>query len=196
MELIPTITMQQRKILNSETETDKILEQINEDDLLYILDLDGIEKDKPNFCTFQKLSKKYQLWLDYGPRNLGDVVDAFMAGATRVTIRKNLSPQLNIINIREITDNQIYTEINTEKQKKQPYEEIFYQEADGLINLNNKEKIELDNNYSEIIRQYKTIKPIYSYEQNPVNISFWKNIGIQGLLVDINQLAEFKKHDL
>jgi len=195
MELIPTITMKKREILNQKEETDKIFNQLKEEDLIYILDLDGLEKDKPNLCTFQRLSKKYKLWLDYGPRTHGDVVDAFMAGAERVTIRNKLGPKINIIKLREITENQIYTDINLEKQNNQA-DKIFYKEADGLINLYNKEKMELNNKYYEIINKYKTIKPIYSYEKQATNIQYWKNLGIKGLLIDINKIEEFKKYDL
>lgn len=197
MEIIPLIKLKKRKIIDEdESSSDNIFEQIDEEQLLYILDLDGIEKDKPNLCTYQKLSKSYELWIDNGPRNLGDVVDAFMAGATRITIRKDLCLQLDIPSIREITENKIYININLEDQKTQVSEDMFYHEIDGLVNFNNREKIRLDFRYSELLKQFSIKNKIYSYESDPLNVSYWKNYGMEGLLVEIKKLQEFKKYAL
>ena len=87
MEIIPLIRMEKRKILDDAL-SDNVLEQIDEEQIIYILDMDGIEKDKPNLCIYQRLSKSHDLRIDNGPRNLGDVVDATMAGATDITLRK------------------------------------------------------------------------------------------------------------
>ena len=56
MEIIPLIRMEKRKILDDAL-SDNVLEQIDEEQIIYILDMDGIEKDKPNLCTYQRLSK-------------------------------------------------------------------------------------------------------------------------------------------
>src|SRR4030042_4855506 len=106
MQIIPLIEINNKKIQNSER-----LEKLTEDDLLYVIDLDGLEKDKSNLDIYQKLSKKYQLWIDAAPRKLGDVVDIFMAGATNITLRKTFYPQVNIERIREVTENKIYENI-------------------------------------------------------------------------------------
>lgn len=197
MEIIPLIKLKKRKIIDEdESSSDNIFEQIDENQLIYILDLDGIEKDKPNLCTYQKLSKSYELWIDNGPRNLGDVVDAFMAGATRITIRKDLCLQLDIPSIREITENKIYININLEDQKTQVSEDMFYHEIDGLVNFNDREKIRLDFRYSELLKQFSIKNKIYSYESDPLNVSYWKNYGMEGLLVEIKKLQEFKKYAL
>jgi len=197
MEIIPLIKLNKRKIIDEdESSSDNIFEQIDEEQLLYILDLDGIEKDKPNLCTYQKLSKSYELWIDNGPRNLGDVVDAFMAGATRITIRKDLCLQLDIPSIREITENKIYININLEDQKTHVSEDMFYHEIDGLVNFNDREKIRLDFRYSDFLKQFSIKNKIYSYESDPLNVSYWKNYGVEGLLVEIKKLQEFKKYAL
>ena len=33
---------------------------------------------------------------------------------------------------------------------------------------------------------------VYTYESNPRNISYWKNLGITGLFVDFSNIKEFK----
>ena len=73
-------------------------------------------------------------------------------------------------------------------------EEIFYQESDGLINFINKEKIELDFKYGELLKHISLKNNIYSYESDPVNASFWDNFDIKGLIVDINKQKEFEKY--
>ena len=119
MEQVPLIKIHKRQILpDTPLNEEEILEKIGENSLLYILDIDGIEKDKPNLCTFQKLSKNFDLWLDFGPRNLGDIVDGFMAGATRITIRREFCRQIDVDSIREITENKIYANINLESKQK------------------------------------------------------------------------------
>ena len=82
----------------------EILEHVDKDVNIYVLDIDGIEKDKPNLCLYQDLSKSHVLWVDTGPRVLGDIVDVIMAGATNITIRNNLWRGLDVSSIKEITD--------------------------------------------------------------------------------------------
>jgi hypothetical protein len=197
METIPLIKLKKRKIIDEEeSSSPNILEQINDDQLIYILDYDGIEKDKPNLCTYQKLSKTYELWVDFGPRNLGDIVDAFMAGATRITIRRDLCLQLDIPSIREITENKIYLNINLENQKTHISEDMFYHNIDGMVNFNNREKIRSDFRYSDFLKKFSTKNKIYSHESDPLNVSYWKNYSVEGLLVDIKKIREFKNHAL
>ena len=188
MEFIPLITIKNRKILeqNNQTEED-FFKVIKEESPVYILDLDGIEKDKPNICTFQKISNKYQLWIDSGPRNLGDVVDSLMSGVESITIRMDLFPQINLSNIREITENKIYTYLNNSYDELTPPK---YEDFDGYVNLYEREKID-----ERIINSLK-LNRLYSYENDPLNISYWRNIGVKGLIVNINKIEEFKKYEL
>jgi len=197
MEIVPLIKMHKRKILSdAPLSEENIIEKIDENHLLYILDIDGIEKDKPNLCTFQKLSKKYDLWLDSGPRNLGDVVDAFMAGATRITIRRELCRQIEVNSIREITENEIYAYISLESEKKLMDDALFYNDVDGLVNFNEKGKLELEYNYGTLLKNQSSKNKVYTYEQSPLNIHFWKKYNIENFLVDIKSVKEFEKNDI
>ena len=61
MNIIPLIHINKRKIVNSNfnnLENIKDLLSAYEDDFIYLLDYDGIKKNRPNICLFQKLSKK------------------------------------------------------------------------------------------------------------------------------------------
>ena len=56
MQIIPLIELSNKKIQNSE-----LLEKLNQDDLLYIIDLDAIEEDESNLDIYQSLSKQYKI---------------------------------------------------------------------------------------------------------------------------------------
>jgi uncharacterized protein related to proFAR isomerase len=189
MDLIPLIHMKNRKIhleKNGDPISLREFSQIVEENIkLYILDLDGIEKDKPNLCTYQRISSSHDLWVDFGPRDLGDVVDATMAGATDITLRKNLCPQLHITDIKEITENKIYANIDFT-------ESISFENEDGLVNFNSREETERNYKYGSYLKRIGVNNKIYSYESELKNRSYWDHFNVKGLLVDLNKIKEFK----
>jgi uncharacterized protein related to proFAR isomerase len=189
MDLIPLIYMKNRKIhleKDGEPISSKEFSNLVEDNSkIYILDIDGLEKDKPNLCTFQRFSSLYELWVDFGPRNLGDVVDATMAGATDITLRKNLCPQLNIADIKEITENKIYTNIDVN-------EEVDFEGSDGFVNFNSKEVTERDFKFGNSLKRLGVNNKIFSRETKFKNKSYWEYFGVEGLLVDLGKIKEFK----
>ena len=187
MQIAPLLELKNKKIQNSE-----LLENINEEDLLYIIDLDGIEKDKPNLCHYQKLSKKYQLWIDNAPRTLGDVVDAFLAGGERVTIRKTFYPQVNLENIREITENKIYANIEMYKNTEL-YDDTFFTDVDGLVNFYDKETLEKELEKTDIVRKYSLKNKIHVFEGDIKNIEYWEKFNPEGFIVDLSKYKEFKQ---
>lgn len=186
MEFIPLIKIKNRK----PAYTNNLLDSIDESKIIYIYDIDGIEKDKPNLCTFQKLSKNHELWVDPGPRGLGDIVDNFMAGASAITIRSRLFPNINPSNIREISENKLY--INDDF-KKINIDCSLLEEFDGFTLFISREQIDQEYKYRDQLRQYISKNTAYVYESNKDNIYYWKNIGIDNFLVDINKYDEMKK---
>ena len=189
MELIPLIHIKNRKIYlekNSEhVSLEDFLELKNENKRVYILDLDGIEKNKPNLCTFQRLSSFYELWVDFGPRNLGDFVDATMTGATDLTLRKKLCFKVNIIDIKELIENKIYINVDFS-------EEPYYENLDGIVNFNSRDELESKYEFVSYLKKLGQNKKIYTYESDLANRSYWKNISVEGFLVDFNKIKEFK----
>lgn len=152
---------------------------------IYILDLDGIEKDKPNLCTYQRLAGQIDFWVDSGPRDKGDVVDATMSGATAITLRKKLCPNLQVSEIKEISENKIYEKIDF--NEKPPFNDI-----DGFVNFNRKEEIEGNFEYRDKLKKKSANNSIYSYENELKNLNYWKHFNVEGLLVDFNKVKEFK----
>jgi len=189
MDLIPLIHMKNREIHLERTKNPvtpkEFLKQIEEEKKIYILDLDGIEKDKPNLCTYQRLSGSHDLWVDFGPRNLGDVVDATMAGATDITLRKNLCPQLYVSEIKEITENKIYANIDFN-------EDLSIQDADGFVNFYSRQEIESSFKYGSLLKGMTPKNKIYSYETDLENLTYWKYFGVVGIFADLDKIKEFK----
>lgn len=190
MENIPLIKLKKEQTLDETiSKTKKLLKKLKENETVYILDIDGIEKDKPNYCVYQRLVGSYDLWIDNGPRNIGDIVDTFMAGATKVTIRREFCPQITIHDIREITENELYTIIQLEVEENfSDYE--FYENINGLVNFNSKEQIDKGLEYFEHIKRLSQKVNTYSYENNLQNKIYWEKLGIKGLLIDIDKKQE------
>jgi uncharacterized protein related to proFAR isomerase len=173
-------------MINNSITPENISNYIKEGEKLYILDLDAIEKNKTNFELYQKISTMYDLWIDCGPRNIGDVVDIFMVGATSITIRTNRYSKFNLADIRDISENKVYLNIELNNLKNYKVEDIFLKDFDGFVNFSNMEEIEKNNE----LEQYKN--KTYFYENNAKNMSFWQALGANGLLVDISKLKEFR----
>ena len=189
MDFIPLIYMKDRKIHTGKT-SDAIsiidfLKQAKEIKKIYILDLDGVEKDKPNLCTYQRLAGQIDFWVDSGPRDKGDIVDATMSGATDITLRKKLCPNLQVSEIKEISENKIYEKIDFT-------EELPFNDINGFVNFNRKEEIEGNFEYSDKLKRKIANNILYSYESELKNINYWKHFNVEGLLVDFNKLKEFK----
>lgn len=199
MKIIPLIHLKKRKILLEKEgdliSLDDLLEKFNKDRKIYVLDLDGIEKYKPNLCLYPKLSEKYNIWVDAGPRSIGDVVDSIMAGAINITIRKKIWPELSIPAIKEITDYEIYSDINPKNQKVQSIYLSSLNDVDGLVSLTNKNQLDADFKYTSFLKNMCTKYKIYAYDSNQKNFSYWKNIGVAGLLVDMRKAMEFKTNE-
>lgn len=198
MDIIPLIQLKKGKISVEQEESVlssiEILEQIDKDTNIYVLDIDGITKDKPNLCLYQKLSKSHVLWVDTGPCVLGDIVDGIMAGATNITVRKNLWHGLGISSIREITENKIYTDIGLKNQNDYKTGAFSFYDVDGLVVFDRKNQVEGNFKYSSLLKNLCIKHEIYAYEQDPKNFSYWEKLGIIGLLVDISKIKEFKKN--
>ena len=198
MKIFPFVKLKRKKIVMEKKVSTRsvyeILEQ-NKENNIYVLDTDGIEGNKPNLSMYQKLSESHKLWIDGGPRILGDVVDMVMAGAINITIRKNLCHGLDVSSIREITENKIYANIGFWILEKQNKELPLFYDYDGLVFLDEKNQKKRDFKYDSFLKNLCLKHELYAYESDSKNISYWTNIGATGLLVNLNRLEEFKKYE-
>ena len=195
MDIIPLIYIKNRKLRGAIEGKMLLINELPEQSdvgKLYVKDSDGIEKDEPNLDIYQKLSEKHDLWVDAGPRMFGDVVDIIMAGATSITLRKNLFPTEEISNIKEVTETAIY--INTDlKDEKQDMASAISHSVDGLVISCNGKQIEDDFKISELFRTMCNKYKVYVAELDEKNISYWTNIGVAGVLLDFETMKKVSK---
>ena len=64
-------------------------EKVNKFTEIYIMDLDGIERNEPNLDFYQSIFKRK--WIDAYPRRFEDVMDLVVAGGDKIVIREGFS---------------------------------------------------------------------------------------------------------
>jgi len=195
MEVLPFINIKKGKLfLDDKSESIKIhdlIEQLGEQNTIYFLDQDGINKDKPNLCTYQNLASRFDLWVDAGPRTVGDVVDLVMAGATQLTIRNNLIQFKDLLKIKELTENKVYVSI--EPQYKDQYLSILPEGAEGAIAISTNNHIETDFQIRDKFRSASHKYELYALEANQNNFTFWEKLNIKGMIVELNQVEKVRE---
>jgi len=67
---------------------------------LYVIDEQGVRRNEPRYAFYQRFSPLFNLWVDTGPRGIGDVVDDIFSGAKRIIIRENLWTEDSLSQIR------------------------------------------------------------------------------------------------
>jgi len=192
MEYIPIIKINNRKIVNCYNDEIKNIKNLlikYQDIPIYILDYDGIKKNKPNLCLLQKLSKKYKLWIDQGPRSLGDIVDSIIAGTENITVRLNLIEYDDLINIKEIIENKIY--INVEETNVNELSSSNNLNLDGYTMFLN-EKLLSNFKIIEYIKNFVKKNSSYIYIKNKSELDLLNKYDFKGFLSDIEKIEELK----
>ena len=199
MKIVPLIYFQKRKIY-AEKDGDalslkELLSCLDKDTELYVYDKDGVDGDKPNLCTYPKLSEHCKLWVDWGPRTLGDVVDVVMAGATNIILRKNLWPKLEISSIREITESNIYESFDPQCHTDQISSFSPIPDVEGFVACSEKGKARRDFIYDDAIKNICKRYSTFIIEPEDSFFSYWKNIGASGLLIELNMWKKVKNYE-
>lgn len=113
--MIPIIYIKKKKIVDDNGRILKVSKEIGEVvkslgkeyGEVYLVDIDGLEKNKADLNLYGKLSHD-SLWIDAGPRFLGDLVDLFVAGASKVTIRWKKMDMQTMREARRICEGKIF----------------------------------------------------------------------------------------
>jgi len=199
MKIIPLIYFQKRKIYAEKgrdvLSLKDLLTYIDKDTEVYVYDEDGVEKDKPNLCTYPKLSEHCKIWVDCGPRTLGDVVDVVMAGATSITLRKNLWPKVDVSSIREITESNIYEMLDPQNHTDQISSFSLSPDVDGFVISSDKDKFKRDFIYDEAIKNICKRFNATVIESDETFFPYWKNIGATTLLIELNTWKKVKHRE-
>ncbi len=80
-----------------EVAVDQMLNELQDFDTLYMLDLDGIERDRPQLDLIRTLSMRKKLWVDGGSRDIDTLTDMYIAGADRVVLSTKTAPSVDFI---------------------------------------------------------------------------------------------------
>jgi hypothetical protein len=57
---------------------------------LYVIDLDGVERNRPQLDYLQEISREVDIWVDAGIRNVDQAIDVIVAGASRAVLSSSL----------------------------------------------------------------------------------------------------------
>ena len=187
MEMIPfiylTIPFEKTILPTLNLKELKKTHQIND---LYIIDEEGIEKNRPRFCFYQRFSSIFDIWVDAGPRSIDDVVDDVFAGAKRIVIRSTLWSEPSIEGIREISENEIFLAMHLDEIVNNTYSRILFDEVDGIVVFITDQYQRIGFKHGSIISQIVEKKPTYIFSND--DISSWASKNIKGYLKDITTL--------
>ncbi|MGM0510129.1 MAG: HisA/HisF-related TIM barrel protein [Thermoplasmatota archaeon] len=64
---------------------------------VYLLDLNGIERNRPNFDIIQKVSARKDIWADLGARSAETITDTFIAGADRAVVSTRTMSSMDLL---------------------------------------------------------------------------------------------------
>jgi len=195
MNIIPLISIKKGQLYDGRNgaalSIDELFIRIEKDTMLYVLDYDGIEHINPNLELYQKLTEHCILWIDDGPRRLDDVMDTIMAGATNLTLRIALWPDVDIPGVLELTDDEIYFALDQEKSYNLPY----MQEGIGAVFFEDDPQISGDFTTGSMIKDLAAKYNIYLYTGVSTTHPRLEELGVAGVLVDLGK-KEGEQHGL
>lgn len=184
--VIPYVVLQDKKIFlsfeGSLITAKELAKQSEKDTLLYLLDLDGIRYDRPNYELYQMLAEWFSLWIDMGPRVSGDVVDDVFAGAERVTVRPELFYDIDIDVVRQMTECPVFQYLEDETS-------TALQHSEGFILPNTSDK---DFKKDTLISQLSMNRPVFVISADPTEIGHLKELGCSGILVEWEKKESFE----
>jgi hypothetical protein len=196
MDIFPLIHIKRRRLLESlasDLASYRAMLEPYKDTVVYLLDLDGIGKNRPNLDLYQLLAGTYTLWVDAGPRKLGDVVDILMGGASRLTIRPDLWDIIDLTPIRDLTESPLYISVTATDPAYSKWD-VPLEQADGVVTFLTKAEHDLDFKEQSYFKELCKKQQLYAYEAQTKHSTYWKYLGATGLLVDINKVEEFKRY--
>jgi len=198
MEVLPIIYLHKREIYDKmEGEAvplNALFDVLPPDEKVYVYDRDGLEKDKPNLYLYQKLSQRHTLWVDGGPRTLGDVVDILMAGAAALTVRQEIWRNVDVSAIKELTENEVYlcADIRASQQTVKQVTGTLGQET-GTVLFNAATLADL-RTISYLQKAGKKGYKLYVCGPNDERAKYWEDKQITGLIIELPYWKRVKKN--
>jgi hypothetical protein len=193
MNIVPLISIKKGQLCDGNNGTafslDDVFARMEKDTILYVLDYDGINHRNPNLELYQKLTEHCDLWIDNGPRRIDDVMDTIMAGATNLSVRPDLWPDMNLSDVLELTDDEVYLSLDP------PYHESlrsFYPNITGVVVFNQETQQDTDFITTSYLKDRTKTMKTYLYTAPPTAMKYWEEQGITGILVDLNRKEGYR----
>ena len=193
MDVVPVVHLKQQ-ILFKKKESAAIRALLDEQSLssVYLYDELGILKNHPQVDFYQKLSKVYELWVDAGPRDVGDIVDTVFAGAKKIVLRPSSWVEPDVKKIRELTDHQLFChyDIDVSHREENMMHHIPDYDFDGIIVFVHGDWKKRRFAKEEKIKNLAKKENAFVYMPDNKDQGFWESIGFNGMLVDIELFPE------
>jgi len=193
MDVIPLLHLRQQ-ILSKETDISSVRKLLDDHSLssLYIFDEQGILKNRPSVDFYQGISKIYELWVDAGPRETGDIVDLVFSGVKNIILRPSIWIERTIESVRDLTEHPVFCQYTVDVTQRNPVcdQYIPMDDFDGVIVLIHGDWDNRRFSVEEKIKQLAKKKNSYVLSSDYSKQSYWKSIGFDGVLIDINKLSE------
>jgi len=159
---------------------------------VYLYDEQGITKNHPQVGFYQKLSKVYELWVDAGPRDVGDIVDTVFSGAKKIVLRPSYWVEPDLTTIRDLTDHQLFChyDVDVTQRTEKIGHHIPDYDFDGIVVFVHGDWKKRRFATEEKIKNLAKKENAFVYALNSKDQSYWKSIGFNGMLVDINHFPE------
>lgn len=184
MDIIPLVSIKKGTLYNGRDgaalSIADLFTRIGKNAMLYVLDYEGIENNNPNFELYQRLTEQCTLWIDNGPRRIDDVMDTIMAGATNITLRRELWPDIDLPGIQQLTDDEIFLDMSTQHQEQQTLQ-VPYAGEIGIVLFNE------DLLYGRFSKDITAKQKIFLYADSTEKVPLWGEQGIAGVIIDLQK---------
>ena len=189
MQKIPLVRIKNKKSFPeiSSSELRSILHRL-QGSMIYVFDEDGIHKNHPNVSIYQRLSGVAELWVDAGPRNIGDIVDDVFSGANKLVIRPDRWREHDLQSIIDITENELMVLYHLKDLADGIPKDMLFSQAHCII-------IHLDEKYHSInfktegfMKQIAKTKPTYILDETGQQTERWSSFGVTGIFIPLEQL--------
>jgi hypothetical protein len=197
MNIVPLISIKKGQLCDGYNGTSFSLEnlfaRVEKDALLYVIDCDGIEHNNPNLEVYQRLTEQCILWIDNGPRRIDDVMDTIMAGATNLCLRTALWPIMNLSEILELTDDEVYLALDSSQLEPLP---SFLHGITGMVVFNKESRQDTEFITASYLKDRTATLKTYLYTTPPATVGYWEERGITGILIDLNKKEGYQEWSL
>ena len=181
----------------------KNLAQELESGVIFILDIDGLERSSPNLATIKKIAAFKDIWLDAGAQDIEDMMDLFVSDASEVILgTKSLSDLKELQDAAEMSE-QIIFSIDYDGKILSPDPKIAKMSIDQLLDAvkdfkldsaifmdlgSHRDKTPID--LKIVSRMAKQFENLYvSAHTIPEDYEALENAGVTGLIIDFRTFA-------